>query len=236
VNTVGTLNEPTRTAWLARVLGELPPHSRLLDAGAGERQYERFCPHLRYVAQDFAGYDGQGDGSGLQTGKWDQTRLDIVSDITAIPEPNESFVAILCSEVFEHLPNPLPAIKEFSRLLRPGGVLILTAPFCSLTHFAPLHFSTGFSRYFYETHLPAHGFRITELTPNGNFFEYLAQELRRVPSISDRYKTKGMRCSDLQAIESLLQCLGRLSSEDRGSSELLHFGYHVRAIRCANVA
>jgi 2-polyprenyl-3-methyl-5-hydroxy-6-metoxy-1,4-benzoquinol methylase len=46
----------------------------------------------------------------------------------------------MCVEVFEHLPEPIKAVEEFARLFKPGGYLILTAPFCSLTHFAPLSF------------------------------------------------------------------------------------------------
>ena len=64
-------------------------------------------------------------------GSWDQTGLDIVGDITSIPEPDASFDAILCVEVLEHVPDPLAALRELGRLLKPNGQLILTAPFCS---------------------------------------------------------------------------------------------------------
>src|SRR5262245_62187810 len=99
--TVGTHNERTRVAWIERTLKRIPAGARILDAGAGQRQFKRFCGHLQYVAQDFAQYDGRGDGLGLQTGAWDQAGLDIVSDITSIPEPDRSFDAIMCTEVFE---------------------------------------------------------------------------------------------------------------------------------------
>src|SRR3954452_114704 len=157
---VGRANESTRHAWVQRTLKRLPPGARLLDAGAGEQRFRPACAHLKYVAQDFGQYDGAGNGSALQTRRWDQTKLDIVSDIAAIPQPDGSFDAVLCTEVFEHLPDPLAALREFARLLRSGGRLILTAPFCSLTHFSPFHFATGFSRYWYRHHLSACGFEI----------------------------------------------------------------------------
>src|SRR5712664_1290824 len=78
----GTHNAETRETWVERKLSELPAGSRILDAGAGELQYKRFCGHLKYVSQDFGSYDGAGDGSGLQTGTWDTSRTDIVCDIT----------------------------------------------------------------------------------------------------------------------------------------------------------
>lgn len=66
--------------------------------------------------------------------------MNILSDITTILELDASFDAVKCIEVFEHIPEPVKAVKEFSRILKPGGILILTAPFCSLTHFAPYYF------------------------------------------------------------------------------------------------
>ncbi len=228
---VGRNNEAARDEWVAKTLRALPPDSRLLDAGAGTQPYRRFCDHLRYVSQDFAKYDGSGDAKGLQLDGFDYGTLDIISDITAIPEPDGSFDAILCSEVLEHLPDPVAAVRELGRLLKPGGQLILTAPFCSLTHFAPYHFSTGFSRYWYEEHLPKHGFAIAELTLNGNFFEYLGQEVRRISTMSERYAKGRPSRLEFYAMHFVLRMLQRFSKQDGGSSELLCYGYHVRALR-----
>ena len=233
---VGRRNEATRHEWVRQKLAKLPPGGRILDAGAGEGRYRPLCPHLKYVSQDFARYDGRGDGAGLQTRQWDQSKLDLVCDITAIPEPDGSFDAILCTEVFEHLPDPLAALREFARLLKPNGHLILTAPFCSLTHFAPYHFATGFSRYFYRTHLPANAFEILELADNGNFFEYLAQELRRLRSVASRYTGETLGQDELAALHTVLAALQRCSSTDKGSSELLHFGHHVLARKVPRTA
>ena len=155
---VGTKNKFNRETWIEKALSKFPAGSRILDAGAGEQQYKRFCSHLNYVAQDFAQYNGKGNSAGLQVGNWDQSSLDIISDITEIPEPNASFDAIICVEVFEYLPEQSKAIQEFACLLKPSGYLILTAPFCSLTHFASYHFYKGFNCYFYEKHLPVNSF------------------------------------------------------------------------------
>lgn len=229
ISNIGTGNEAYRTEWIKYTLSKIPQGSRLLDAGAGELKYKRFCSHLEYVSQDFAQYDGAGDGAGLQTSKWDQNQLDIVSDIVKIPSENSSFDAIMCIEVFEHLPEPLKAIKEFARLLKPGGCLILTAPFCSLTHFAPYHFYTGFNRYFYEKHLEETGFEILEITPNGNYFTYLAQEIRRIQWCSEKYASKKMSGISKLIIRAMLYILNNIEKKEKNSSELLCFGYHILA-------
>lgn len=180
--------ESFRFQWLGEQIKRLPAGSIVLDAGAGELRNKPLCKNLEYVSQDFCQYEGVGDGAGIQTGIWNTEKIDLVCDIASIPAQSESFDAILCTEVFEHIPEPTAAVDEFSRLLKPGGRLILTVPFASLVHFAPYHFCSGFSRYWYMYHLPKRGFEIVELVPNGDWFSLLRQELARLPSMSKKYR------------------------------------------------
>ncbi len=225
-------NQNNREVWLENKLKKIYPGKKILDAGAGELQYKKYCSHLNYVSQDFGKYDGKGDSHGLQKGGWDNGNLNIVSDITDIPEEKESFDAIMCIEVFEHLPNPIDAIKEFSRLLKKNGTLILTAPFCSLTHFSPYHFSTGFNKYFYKKWLNYYGFVINECIPNGNYFDFINQEIHRIPEVLNKYN---MKTKDEYKLIQIINCLSKYlleySKKDIESSELLCFGYHIEAIK-----
>ena len=59
---VGISNEWNCEKWLGKTLSQIPAGSRILDAGAGELKYKKFCAHLNYVSQDFGQYDGKGDG------------------------------------------------------------------------------------------------------------------------------------------------------------------------------
>lgn len=226
--TVGTTNEAVREKWIADTLAKIPQGLSLLDAGAGECQFKKYCNHLKYTSQDFAQYTGEGK-EGLHTGTWDNSKLDIISDIVSIPRPDASFDAIMCTEVFEHIPDPVKAIQEFARLLKPGGYLLITAPFVSFTHFAPYHFSSGFNKYYYQHHLENFGFTIDDLQMNGNYFEFIAQELRRIKYVSKRYANKKVNLLDRIFIHLPLFTLQKLSKADRNSNELLCYGIHVLA-------
>lgn len=224
----GTTNEADRAFWIEQTLKKIPEGLTLLDAGAGECQFKKYCGHLKYMSQDFGQYQGDGE-VGLQTGSWDNSKLDIVSDITAIPLPDHSVDAIMCTEVLEHIPDPNGAIREFGRLVKPGGYLLVTAPFASLTHFAPYFFSSGLSRFYYEKHLPENGFVIEDLTLNGNFFEFMAQENRRIKSVAARYSGRKLNIFEKIIIHLNLYILQNLSKRDKGSSEILSYGVQVFA-------
>ena len=228
---VGTKNAQTRDTWIEAVLTALPAGTRLLDAGAGEMQYKKFCGHLDYVSQDLSAYDGSGNESGLQTGTWDTRGIDIVSDICAMPVADASFDAVLCTEVLEHVTNPVDAVRELARVLKPGGKIILTAPFCSLTHFAPYHYSTGFNKYFYLHHLGELGFENIEIVENGNYFEFLAQELRRLPLMAQEHASSKIGSEATFSSNVILAELEKLSQMDSGSKELLHFDCQVIAVK-----
>lgn len=222
-------NEDKRNAWLRQTLGSLPAGLRILDAGAGELRNKILCEHLHYVSQDVCQYEGSGDRKGLHTGTWDTSRIDIVCDITSIPEPDASFDAILCSEVFEHLTDPLQALDEFRRLLKPGGKIILTAPFSSLVHFAPYHFATGFSRYWYEHHLPLRGLEIVELQANGDWFSFARQELLRLPSMARRYGHWAWPFAYLVVAVGLVYF--GLGGTRRSADDVACFGWHCVALK-----
>lgn len=222
-------NEEARNMWLAETLATIPAGLRILDAGAGELRNKPLCAHLIYVSQDVCQYEGTGDAQGLQTGIWDTSKIDLVCDIVNIPEPNASFDVILCSEVFEHLPDALKALDEFARLLKHGGKLVLTAPFASFVHFAPYHYATGFSRYWYEYHLPPRNFEIQELTSNGDWFSFAKQEILRLPGMARRY---GDWCWPLAYPVAIIGLIYfALRGKSRTAEDVACFGWHCIAVK-----
>jgi len=223
-------NEGKRELWVSKQLKKTPRKESIMDAGAGECIYKKYCRDLQYTSQDFCLYDGKGDNIGLQAGQWDNTKIDIRSDITDIPVKAAAFDNVLCTEVLEHIPKPHLAIKEFSRILKKGGQLILTAPFSSQTHFSPFHFHTGFTIYWYKKILNLYGFKIVSYERNGDFFGFLAQELLRLPLITKKYtRSKIAVYSFYLFILPIIPILALVSRLSSGSEKQLCFGYHILA-------
>lgn len=62
-------------------------------------------------------------------GKANFPRLDISQgDIQSLDFPDNSFDVAIATAVIEHLQNPRKAMREVKRVLRSGGILVLTAP------------------------------------------------------------------------------------------------------------
>lgn len=145
----------------------------VLDVGAGSCVYRDLFTHCDYKAQDFQ----QLKDHQLRNGSYGS--IDYVCDATAIPVADASFDAILCTEVLEHVPEPVKVIAEFARILKPGGKLILTAPLGSGIHQEPHHYYGGYTPYWYEKFLPMHGFTRVSVQANAGSFRFFSQEALR---------------------------------------------------------
>ena len=170
LNAIFHFNDYYRDRFIAESARSLPAGSRVLDVGAGPCKYKPLFNHCDYKAQDFCAYEGPD----LRYGS-----IDFVGDIQNIPVPDESFDAILCTEVFEHIPRPDLALGEFARILRHEGQLFLTAPQGSSIHMAPYHYYGGFTPHWYKHFLTEAGFRLDSCRPNGRFFRLYGQESQR---------------------------------------------------------
>jgi SAM-dependent methyltransferase len=162
----------------------IEPGAIFLDAGCGSQRYRSSCDHLTYKGQDFGEYtvddrkvlgsEGVGGLDGYGYGS-----LDYKGDIWDIDESDDYFDAILCTEVFEHIPYPIETVMEFSRIIKPGGKLILTAPNACLRHMDPYFFYTGFSDNWYKKILEGAGFEVKFLEPVGDYYHFMSVEVAR---------------------------------------------------------
>jgi hypothetical protein len=95
---------------------------------------------------------------------------------------------------------------------------------------SPYYFYTGFSKNFYKEWLKKFNLDVIDLQYNGNYFEYLAQELRRLPYIAKNYSTFDFSNTTMESvIGDALYFLNQLSIANHGSEELLSFGLQIIA-------
>lgn len=166
---VFSYNVVLRDRWIARQASKLQPGTRLLDVGAGSCPYRNLFSHCEYRSQDLRPLQGEQ----LRFGGYGH--IDYVSDLASIPVPENSFDAVLCTEVLEHHPEPIQVVCELARIMRPGGTLILTAPLGSGIHQEPYHFYGGYTPWWYERFLTAAGFEEITIEPNEGSLRFLAR-------------------------------------------------------------
>ncbi len=219
-------NENVRIDWVKRQLQALPKGAVLLDAGCGSQQYRDFCVHLDYKSQDFGQYvadetEGFAAGLGGEQG-YQYGELDYVGDIWDIQEQSEHFDVILCTEVFEHIPYPNETLKEFARVTKFGGKLILTLPSNCLRHMDPYFFYSGFSNRYLEQLLTEVGFEIETLETVGDYYSWLAVEMART-----------MKNHGILAKVALLPAFAWYARKPKTDLSInsLCMGYHVTAKR-----
>lgn len=177
-----SFNVVRRDQWISQQAVKLPAGTKVLDVGAGSCPYRDLFAHCEYRAQDLAPLRGDQ----LRHGGYGQ--LDYVSDLAAIPVPDASFGAVLCTEVLEHHPDPITVVKELARILEPGGKLILTAPLGSGIHQEPYHYYGGYTPWWYERFLGAAGFKDISIEPNEGSLRFFAQESLRFVLTTNPFK------------------------------------------------
>ncbi|MCR4806812.1 MAG: class I SAM-dependent methyltransferase [Lachnospiraceae bacterium] len=76
--------------------------------------------------------------------------LDIEANISEpLPLENGSFDSIICSDVLEHIFNPVSVLDEMVRVCKTGGYIIVNTPFNYWIHEEPYDYNR-YTPYFYE--------------------------------------------------------------------------------------
>lgn len=95
----------------------------VLVIGAGHDPYRaRFPSAETYIALDVVPSEGV---------------TDVVADGTALPFVEGAFDCVVAIEVMEHVADPVTLVHGAHRVLRPGGVLLLSVPFAFHQHADP---------------------------------------------------------------------------------------------------
>jgi ubiquinone/menaquinone biosynthesis C-methylase UbiE len=167
-------NEIQRDRWINEKSRCIATGSIILDIGAGTCPYKDLFRHCSYFALDFVKYKGI-----KRNGRSHYGKINVISDILHIPVKNDSVDVVLCTEVLEHVFDPISAIKEMARVLKTNGTILLTAPLGSGLHQLPYHFYGGFTPEWYKRCFDLNKLCAKSITPNGGFFKHLAQETAR---------------------------------------------------------
>lgn len=98
----------------------------ILDAACGNGRYSRFLlkhadPDAKLAVFDLSPRMVERARARLQSDRVCYA----VADMTRLPYPDASFDAIVCGWALEHLPDPRVGLREFARVLAPGGKFLL---------------------------------------------------------------------------------------------------------------
>ncbi len=134
----GTLHDPrhwvrrlfptARRLLLERALRGLSLADRqsVLVVGAGHDPYRSLFPAVDdYVCLDVEMVPGV---------------TDVVASALDMPFKDERFDCVIATECFEHISDPFLFCREMTRVLKPGGELVITVPFLFHQHGDPFDF------------------------------------------------------------------------------------------------
>ncbi|MFT3825563.1 MAG: class I SAM-dependent methyltransferase [Chitinophagaceae bacterium] len=132
---------------------------RLLDFGCGRKPYRSLFNHV----SEYIGVDIE------QTGH-DHTNslVDIYYNGKTIPLPDNSFDAVFCSEVIEHIFNVDEIMPELHRVLKPGGKILITVPFCWNEHEIPYDFGR-YTSFGIKHVMEKNGLEVIKFKKSGSF-------------------------------------------------------------------
>jgi|SRR3989344_3625633 len=133
---------------------------RTLDVGCGPtpRYRHLFKNCTEYVKMD------------IEAGE----NVDVVGFAEAIPFPDESFDSIVCTETIQDVFEPVKGISEFARVLKKGGVLLMTAP--SISRQSDSHTDNWrFTRHSFRRLAEDAGFSVEIFEQRGAFWSTRAQ-------------------------------------------------------------
>ena len=135
-----------------------------LDAGSGgfNRYGGLFKKMTKYVSLDIKS----------------ECKPDIVGPVDNIPLGDNSVDSIICTQVIGDVVNPDKVIKEFYRVVRPGGTVLLSESFMNEIHGEPFDY-WRFTNYGMKHLFETNGFTILKFEQIGGFFSVQAQNTIR---------------------------------------------------------
>jgi SAM-dependent methyltransferase len=165
------------TRWLLHALLQTQEYAkgRLLDIGCGRKPYRQLFSAAEHIGVDWpASLHGN-------------AQVDVSNDATNLSFAQASFDTVLCTELLEHVAEPRLAVEEMTRVLKPGGYLILSVPFVHWIHEQPFDFYR-YTVFGLRHLLEGAGLQVVKVIPRGGaltvltdiYVRWLSLWLRRV--------------------------------------------------------
>lgn len=102
-------------------------YSAIAEKHKGEKGLNLGCGSMKIDGVPGLDLAAAGE-TGMGGRKWDEAKTDIVGDAMDIPFDDGSLDFLFAAHLFEHLIDPVAALKEWARVLKPGGKLYATMP------------------------------------------------------------------------------------------------------------
>lgn len=125
-------------------------HGKVLDIGCSQKPYQSLCRFTEYIGLEI---DTQENRS--------HKKADYFYDGKTMPFEDKSFDSLISSQVFEHVFNPNEFLKETNRVLKIGGMFLVTVPFVWDEHEQPFDYAR-YSSFGLKHILNENGFEIIE--------------------------------------------------------------------------
>ena len=137
---------------LAGHIKQLSKHivGKTLDVGCGTKPYAHLFTSKEYIGLEIDSVANR-----------KEKKADCYYDGSVFPFADGSFDSAVANEVFEHVFDPDRFLNEVSRVLRSGGVLLMTMPFVWDEHEQPYDYAR-YSSFGIRSILQRHGFEILE--------------------------------------------------------------------------
>lgn len=103
---------------LRRILKNITQAGEVLDVGSSIGPYQKLLTHNSWIKMDIDEVEG----------------LDVNADAHRLPFPDSIFDSVLLIEVIGHCRDPKSVVDDIFRVLKPGGMLILSTRFIYFYH------------------------------------------------------------------------------------------------------
>lgn len=182
------------------------PSFKVLDIGAGPAPYRSYFSHVTYETSDLKARPG----------------IDHVCSITELTIPDDTYDLVFCSQTLEHVPEPVKALREIQRVLKPGGEAWLSAPLFFEEHQKPLDFFR-YTRFAWRSMARSAGLRIEEITWLEGAYATSSYQLKMVTGVLPR-----RMAVQRVLLAHLARKLARMDLEERVTDRGMCKNYRVR--------